>query len=479
MRPSVATADQVGRTSYVIHLTCVTLLVVVAGCAVGPNYKRPPLNVPGEFRGAPNVTGTNSLADLPWWETFKDENLHDLIRAALTNNYDLRIAITRVEQSRAVLIENRAAFFPQLQYQGTIARGKNAANGFTTFNGGETTSVFILAGNASWEIDLWGRIRRLNESARAQYLASQEARRDVMISIISDVATAYFQLLALDRGLEIAQRTTNSFGESLRIFSERFQGGIVSKLETSAAEAALASAASTVPDLERQIVLVENRINILLGRNPGPVARKQGLLQQQTPDVPPGLPSSLLQRRPDIREAEQSLRSANAQIGVAVANFFPQLSLTALLGQVSPELSAFTAGSANAWNVAANLAGPIFQGGRLYGQYRQARAARDEAALRYQSAVLNALGEVSNALVAREKYAQARVQQARAVQAYQTAVEVATDRYLAGRAGYFEVLQEQQLLFPTENTLVETELNQLLAYVQLYRALGGGWQKSD
>lgn len=479
MRPSAATADQAGRTSHVTHLSCVTLLVVLAGCAVGPNYKRPPLNVPGEFRGGPNVTGTNSLADLPWWEIFKDENLHDLIRAALTNNYDLRIAITRVEQSRAVLIENRALFFPQLDYRGTVGRGKNAANGFTTFNGGETTSVFLLAGNASWEIDLWGRIRRLNESARAQYLASQEARRDVMISIISDVATAYFQLLALDRGLEIAQRTTNSFGESLRIFSERFQGGIVSKLETSAAEAALASAAATVPDLERQIVLVENRINILLGRNPGPVPRKQGLLQQETPDVPPGLPSSLLQRRPDIREAEQSLRSANAQIGVAVANFFPQLSLTALLGQVSPELSAFTGGSANAWNVAANLAGPIFQGGRLYGQYRQARAARDEAALRYQSTILNALGEVSNALVAREKYAQARVQQARAVQAYQTAVEVATDRYLAGRAGYFEVLQEQQLLFPTENTLVETELNQLLAYVQLYRALGGGWQKSE
>jgi multidrug efflux system outer membrane protein len=187
----------------------------------------------------------------------------------------------------------------------------------------------------------------------------------------------------------------------------------------------------------------------------------------------------LLERRPDIHEAEQSLRSANAQIGVAVADFFPQLSLTALLGQVSPELSAFTAGSANAWSVAANLAGPIFQGGRLVGQYRQARAARDEAALRYQSTVLNALQEVSNALVAREKYADARVQLARAVQAYHTAVEVATDRYIAGRAGYFEVLQEQQLLFPAENTLVQTELNQLLAFVQLYRALGGGWQSSD
>jgi multidrug efflux system outer membrane protein len=455
------------------------LLLLLAGCAVGPNYKRPALDLPGDYRGASGVTTTNSLADLPWWQTFQDETLHELIRAALTNNYDLRIAITRVEQSRAVLMENRAAFFPQLDYRGTVARGKNAANGVTAFDNGATTDVFLLAGNASWEIDLWGRIRRLNEFARAQYLASQEARRDVMISVISEVATAYFQLLALDRGLEIAQRTTNSFGESLRIFSERFQGGIVSKLETSAAEAALASAAATVPDLERQIVLVENRINILLGRNPGPVPRKHGLLQQATPDVPPGLPSSLLQRRPDLRESEQSLRSANAQIGVAVANFFPQLSLTALFGQVSPELSAFTAGSANAWSVAANLAGPIFHGGRLVGEYRQARAARDKAALRFQYAVLNALQEISNALVARQKYAEARVQQARAVQAYQTAVEVATDRYIAGRAGYFEVLQEQQQLFPAENTLVLTQLNQLLAFVQLYRALGGGWQTLD
>jgi multidrug efflux system outer membrane protein len=446
---------------------------------VGPNYKRPPLDLPSEFRGPPIPAATNSIADLPWWQIFKDENLNELIRAALTNNYDLRIAIARVEQSRAILMENRAIFFPQLDYRGSLERGKNSVSGFTAFNGGQITDIILLTGNASWEIDLWGRIRRLNESARAQLLASQEARRDVMISVISDVATAYFQLLALDREVEIAQRTTNSFGESLRIFSERFQGGIVSKLETSAAEANLASAAATVPDLERQIVLVENRINILLGRNPGPITRKHALLQQETTDVPPGLPSSLLERRPDIREAEQAVRSANAQIGVAVANFFPQLSLTALFGQVSPELSTFTAGSANAWSVAANLAGPIFHGGQLVGEFRRTKAFRDESALRYQYAVLNALQEVSNALVAREKYAESRVQQARAVQAFQTAVEVATDRYVAGRAGYFEVLQEQQLLFPAENTLVTTQLNQLLAFVQLYRALGGGWQPTE
>jgi multidrug efflux system outer membrane protein len=297
-----------------------------------------------------------------------------------------------------------------------------------------------------------------------------------MISILSQVAEDYFQLLALDDQVRVAERSTNAFGESMRIFSERFQGGIVSKLEASAAEAALASAAATVPDLERRIFEQENQINILLGRNPGPVRRDHAILVEQSlPEIPPGLPSALLQRRPDVRQAEQLLRSANAQIGVAMANFFPQISLTALLGQVSPELSAFTAGGANAWSVAAGLTGPIFQGGRLAGQYRQAVAAREEARLHYQAVVLNAFQEVSNALFSRQKFTEQRLQQARAVQAYSVAVEVSMDRYVAGKASYYEVLQEQQLLFPAENALTQVQLNQLLSVVQLYRALGGGF----
>jgi multidrug efflux system outer membrane protein len=298
-----------------------------------------------------------------------------------------------------------------------------------------------------------------------------------MITLLSDVATAYFQLLALDEQLEIAHRSTNSFGESLRIFSQRFQGGIVSKLETSAAEAALASAAATVPDLERQVVITENRLSVLLGRNPAPIQRGTNLVADHFPlEVPPGLPSTLIGRRPDIREAEQTYHSANAQVGVAVADFFPQLSLTALFGQVSPELSAFTGGTANAWGIAGNLAGPLFHGGQLVGRYREQRALREEAQWRYQSSIVNAFQEVSNALVSREKYAEAAVQQDRAVKAYAEAVQVASERYVAGRAGYFEVLQEQQLLFPAENNLVQIQLNERLAFIQLYRALGGGWQ---
>jgi len=455
------------------------LILILSGCAVGPNYKRPPVNTPENFRGA-DTTPTNSIADLPWWEMFKDDTLQGLVRTALTNNYNLRIAVTRVDQSRALAAQARGAFFPQLDYQGSAGRGRNAIGGVAVANHGATVDSFVGVAGVSWDIDLWGRLRRLNESARAQYLASEEGRRDVMVSLISDVAQAYFQLLALDRQMEIAKRTTNSFGESLRIFSERLQGGIVSKLETSAAEAALASAAATVPELERQTVFQENQLSVLLGLNPGAINRHRGLLEEELPpDVPAGLPSRLLERRPDIRQAEQLLRSANAQVGVAVANFFPQLSLTALFGQVSPELSTFTSGGANLWSVAAGLTGPLFHGGSLAAQRRQAVAAREQASLQYQATVLTALQEVSNALVAREKFAEVRTQQARAVRAYEVAVEVSRERYVAGRAGYYEILQEQQLLFPAENALVQAQVNQLLALVQLYRALGGGWSAAE
>lgn len=461
-----------GRTVFSGLMTA----LIVSACSVGPNFERPSVEVPSSFRGSPPVGSTNSLAELTWWEIFKDPTLRGLIGTALTNNYDLRIAVTRVEQAQAVLAQNRALFLPQLGYQGSVGRGKNATGGNLFFTGGMAVDTFAVAGNASWEVDLWGRIRRLNESARAQFLASHEAQREVAISLISQVAQAYFRLLALDAQLEIARRSTNSFGESLRIFSQRFEQGVISKLETSAAAAALASAAATVPEFERQIFVQENFINVLLGREPGPVARSATLLQEDLlSSVPAGLPSELLKRRPDIREAEQLLHSATAQIGVAVADFFPRLSLTALFGQVSPELSAFTGGGANAWNAAASLAGPLFQGGRLLGQYRQAQAMRAEALLRYQAVVLDAFAEVANDLISVQKLSLERVEQARAVEAYQVAVQVSMERYVAGRASYYEVLQEQQLLFPSENTLVQVELNQFLSFVQLYQALGGGF----
>jgi multidrug efflux system outer membrane protein len=452
--------------------------LIVAGCAVGPNYHRPKTGIPEVFRGQTDLA-TNSLAELPWWQVFKDDALQGLIRAALTNNYDLRIAVTRVEQAHAIADEARAGFFPQLNYQGIAGRGKNAANGVPTATG-KTADIFVADANASWEIDLWGRIRRLNESARAQFLATREAQRNVRISIISQTAQAYFQLLSLDAELQIAKEATNAFGGSLKIFSERLEHGVASRLETSAAEAAEATAAAQIPDLQRRIALQEDAINVLIGKYTGPVPYSDSALEKiSIPEVPVGLPSTLLERRPDVREAEQQLRSANAQVGVAVADYFPELSLTGLFGRVSPELSAFTAGGANAWSVAANLTGPIFQGGRLNAQYREAKAARAQSWLQYQAAVLNGFREVSDALVSRQFFADARVAQETAVGADREAVQVVMERYLAGQSSYYEVLQQQQQLFPAEDALVQIGLNQLVNTVQLYQALGGGWEMKD
>jgi len=457
----------------------VVTALLVCGCAVGPNFMRPWVNTPDNFRNAPTSADPASFADLPWWQVFRDDRLQNLIQLALANNHDLRIAVSRVEQARQISLQARSQFFPQVNYDGGIGTGKNALFGAIAPNSGQTQDSAFIDLSVFWEVDLWGRIRRLNEAARAQFLATEEARRGVTISLVSGVAQAYFELLQLDLQLEIAQRNTQSFAETLRIFSLRREQGVASKLETASAEALLTSTAANIPELERQIVLKENQLNVLLGRNPAPVERTAGLLDERLPvEVPAGLPSTLLERRPDIRQAEESLRAANAQVGVAVANFFPRIGLTSLFGKASPELADFTSGTTNLWAVAGNLTGPIFQGGALVAQYRQARAVWEEARLRYEQTVLNALQEVSNALISRQKYQEVQAQQARSVKAYEEAVEVSLQRYVAGKASYYEVLQNQQNLFPAETLLAQTELNRLLAVVQLYKALGGGWTDS-
>ncbi len=453
---------------------------LLSGCAMGPDYLRPKVKAPENFRNALTPAEAICLGDLPWWNIFNDEKLQNLIRDALNNNYDLLVAISRVEQARQIAAQARAQFFPQIGYDGAVSTGKNNFLTSPSPNGGSTMDSALLDISLFWEIDFWGRIRRLNEAARAQFLATEEARRGVVISLISSVAQAYFELLQLDLQLEIAKRNTKTFEDTLKIFSQRYEGGTGNKLETSSAEGLLASVAANIPEVERQITLKENQINVLLGRNPGPVERNSSLLQQNIPpEVPSGLPSALLERRPDIRQAEQNLRAANAQIGVAMANFFPKIGLTTMFGQVSPELSAFTAGSSNLWAVAGTMSGPIFQGGALVAQYRQSKAVKDEAGFRYEQTALNAFQEVSNSLVSREKFELARAQQSRAVAAYNEAVQVSTKRYVAGKASYYEVLQNQQQVFPAETALAQTELNRLLVIVQLYKALGGGWQNTE
>jgi multidrug efflux system outer membrane protein len=459
---------------------CLGALVVFilfgAGCKVGPNYQRPTVNAPSNFRGETDPS-TNSFGDVPWPQIFPDPNLQALIRAALTNNYDVRVAVTRIIQAHETVVQTRAPLFPQLNYNGVAGTGKNFAPPTGAFPTGTSANIFEGYLSASWQVDLFGRIKRMTEAARAQYFVTQEARRDVTISLISQVAQNYFQLLALDRELEIAREATNSYGGSLKIFSERLRYGTASKLETSSAEALLESYAATIPDLERQIAQSENQLSYLLGQNPRAIVRENSKLDEQLPtEVPAGLPSRLLERRPDVREAEQQLRAANAQVGVAKADFFPQMSLTGLFGKVSPELSGLTGGASLAYGAAAGLTGPIFQAGRIRAEYRQALAAREQFVLQYQGTVLNALQEVSTALIARQKLAESRELHARSVMLYREAVKIVNQRYILGQSSYFEVLQEEELLYPEEDALVQTELNQLNANVQLYLFLGGGWE---
>lgn len=458
------------------RLTWLIPLILVGGCALGPDYQRPPVDSPSSFRFATNAATAQSFGDLGWWEVFKDPVLHDLIGTAITNNYDLKQAVARVEQARNIAVAARAPLFPQVGYGGNVGRGRNAVLNNPTPLGGVTEGSASATLNAAWEIDVWGRIRRLSQAARAQYLATDEARRGVTIALVSDVATAYFQLMQFDRELQIQREATNAYAGSYRIFDERRINGVASKLETDRALAALANADALIPALELSIALTENQISVLLGHNVGPVPRKSLVDQAEWPvEIPPGLPSNLLQQRPDVAGSEQLLVAANANVGANLANMFPQIGLTAFLGKVSPELSAFTGGTANAWNFGATLAGPIFQGGQLRAQYRAAKAQFEEAAAAYQKSILTAFQEVSNALISRQKFAEAQVAYQQAVVALVSSVDLSTQRYINGRSSYFEVLQAQQELYPTQRAEVQARVSERLAVIQLYRALGGGW----
>ncbi len=453
----------------------VSLAVALAGCAVGPNYRRPETAAPESFRGQAGPTEPASLADLPWWEVFQDPVLQSLVQEALTNDYDLQTAAQRVEVARNLVGVERSPLFPQVGYEAAAARGKN-----TLFNaiqpGSNQGNVFLAALNASWELDIWGRIRRSTEAARAELFASEAFRRGVWLSLVSNVAQASFELRELDLELEIAQRTVASFEETQRLFERQYRGGVASRLAALRAEAAAAQAAASVPALEAEIVAKENQLSVLLGRPPGPIPRGAALVEQSVPpEVPAGLPASLLERRPDLVESEQTLAAANARVGVAVADFLPRIGLTTFYGSVSPELHNLLEKGTTAWSIAAQAAGPIFQGGRLLYSYRAAKAQWEQARLQYEQGVLIALGEVSNALVAREKLVAVRDEDARAVAALQESVRLSTVRYLGGLANYIEVLDAQLQLFPAENALARAERDLLLTTVQIYKALGGGW----
>ena len=456
------------------RLAAVAVVPFLAACAVGPRYRRPAVPTPETTRGERGPGDAASLADSPWWAIFRDPALQVLVEEAIRGSHDLRAAAARVEQARNQIVIARADMFPQVSYQGEAVRER----AFVPDSPGNVTfDSFLGTFNLAWEIDVWGRIRRATESARADYLAAEAARRGVLLTLVSDVAQAYFELLELDRELEITQSTRITFQDTLDLFRRRYVGGIGTFLEVSRAEAALTQARAGIPDLERQIVAKENQLSTLLGRPPGYIARGVPLEgKSPAPEVPVGLPSQLLERRPDIQQAEQALVAANADVGVAVANFFPRLGLSSLYGGQSSELENVVKSAGNVWAVAGSLAGPIFQGGRLLASYRATSAAWDEAVERYQQATLRAFAEVSSALVAQEKLKGVQADRDETVKALQTSVALSLQRYNDGIANYFEVLEAEQQLFPAELDLARTQRDELVAVVTLYRTLGGGWQ---
>jgi len=450
------------------------LSLFLAGCAVGPNYKRPLVPVPERFYGDERAAEARSLADVPWWDVFDDPILKGLVEEAVRNGFDARLSAGRVQEARARYGVVRSQFYPAVDYSAGWQRGR--ANQLLNPSG-ETQTAWSVDVGFSWELDLWGRIRRLSEAARADYLATEEARRGVLLSLVSDVAVAYLELRELDDELAIAKRTRVAFQDTYDLFNRRLEGGAASALETARARASLGLVAAEIPEIERAIVAREDQINFLLGRNPQPIPR-EGPNMAVPPDVPPGLPSMLLERRPDIRQAEQVLIAANASVGVAKADFFPRLSLTGLFGNVSPELGElFSHGKT--WSIGGGLLGPIFQGGRIKRSYEVALAQREQAQIGYEAAAANAFGEVSRALVDRTKLVDTERERESAVAAYQEAVRLANIRYDSGLSAYFEVLEAQQQLFPAEISLARTRRDQRVAVVSLYRALGGGWPAEE
>ena len=466
---------------------CAPILVLVAillsGCFRGPLYQRPAVQAPPTFRGQA-AADSISLADQAWWNIYSDPLLDALIKEALQNNYNLRTAIAHTQEAHAYAGVARSAYYPWVDYHFGVQRDLGTYRFVPALNlpatGASTQNLYVGGLTTAWEIDLWGRIRNATAAANATYLGTEESRRGIMLSLVSDVAAAYLALVELDRRLYLAHQSRDAFQATYKLFSERFGAGIASELQVTRAESALAAAEGTIVDIERQIAEREDQICLLVGRNPGPIQRSPPELELHSPPVvPAGIPSQLLERRPDIRQTEDDLRAALANIGVANANFFPRIGLTTLFGRVSTDLSSLTTGSSDLWSLAASASGPIFMGGLLTKERRAAKAVFDQARFQYSQVVLRAFQEVSDALVASEKLGALEEQQKRQVTSLTESVAIANRRYLGGFASYYEVLEAQQLLYPAEFSLSQTSRDRRLVVVQLYKALGGSWSLSN
>ena len=450
----------------------------LGACMVGPKYHRPVLQAPNTFRDLadnPQIKAQSaSYADLPWWQVFKDPKLQELIRTALKQNYDLEIATERISAARAQLVVTRSSLFPQVEAG-------------TNFNGGKENTFqskhnfLTLVGDATFQLDFFGRLRRATEASRAELLATDDARQTVVLTLVSDVANDYFTLLQLDLQLQITRQTVATQTDSVKLTKLRLEHGVSTKLDVLQAQQVLDTANAQIPDLERQISQGEDAINILLGNYPNVVPRGLALVEQELPpEVPPGLPSSLIERRPDIREAEQILVAANAEIGVAKAQFFPQIALTGSGGGSFGRSSAFTSlfpSQIGIWSYGAQVVQPIFTGGALRGNLHLAESQHQQALIVYRQSIQRAFGDVSDALIGYDKLHQVRVRQEDTVADLKESVRISTLRYKGGTTTYLEVLDSQRSLYGAYLSLASARGDEFRSLVQLYRALGGGWQR--
>jgi multidrug efflux system outer membrane protein len=451
---------------------------LIAGCTVGPNYHKPAIQTPTAYRDLRESPQAQeqaaSYADLPWWQVFQDPQLQELIRTALKQNYDIQLATERINAARAQLGITRSYLYPQVQGEANFTGGKEQ-------NFQSKSNFLALTAAAAFQLDLFGRLRRETEAARAQLLATEDAQRTVMLTLVSDVASDYFTLLQLDLELQITRDTVKTQEDSVKLTSFRLEHGVAIKLDVLQAQQVLDNANAQIPDLERQIGQEEDAISILIGDYPQGVPRGIPLEKQSLPpDVPPGLPSTLLERRPDIREAEQALVAANAQIGAAKAEFFPQISLTGAGGGAfgrSNVFSSLMSSQSSIWSYGVQVTQPIFTGGALRSNLHLAESEHEQALIAYKRAIQHAFGDVSDALIGYQKFHEVRVRQEQLVTDLEESVRLSTMRYQGGTTTFLEVLDGQRSLFAAQLTLAQARGNEYQSLVQFYKALGGGWRQ--
>jgi multidrug efflux system outer membrane protein len=452
-------------------------LCVLSGCVFGPDYMRPAVDAPKAF--IYEAKDAADTANTEWWRQFGDPVLDGLIAEALAHNLNLQVAVANVEQAAGVLTQTRSAFFPQLGYNAAAGRARSTEVGATPpeFAGlvANPVSSYQALLSASWEIDLWGRIRRLSEAARANLLGTDEARRGVILSLVASVATNYLTLRGLDEQLVISKQTLDTYSESVRLYSLQFKYGQVSQMQVSQAQSQYETAAVQIPQIESQIAQTENALSVLLGRNPGPIERGKSVYDLALPTVPAGVPSDLLTRRPDLAQAEDTLVAANAQIGAAKALYFPAISLTGALGNSSAALSNLWTGPARVWSYAGQAIGPIFTFGSVSGQVAQAEAAQQAALYSYRFSIQNAFADVENSLVASQKLVEQQAAQERLVNALASYAQLATLQFNGGYTSYTTVLQAEQSLFPAKLQLASLRASVFSSSVNIYKAMGGGW----